>query len=866
MPQYALGPWQWLTMEDPEAGRGSGWSYWGPPAGTIASVDLRPRADRERRSWGDMPHGLFVVQDGIRVPSEYQLLGTDRVSLDAWESLVGYRPQGDTVERCLYDLILHGDPSDLDRCNPLLPTTRGTLDLHLRGLAVREQFRYGVHPHTATVRDMARRKIREQYEYDSATRGDITLTRKVLDYELAKYRIPVEQWQELVPTDLQSEIQGPLPRTTAIGDNFNRDNADITAEPSSDGDWSWTNIENDLRIFSNTVIQDISNTNGASRAGKDLSGSDQRAEIEVSAFGSNSAAHVGVIARCSSSAFTGYICLRLGTSASNHLRLYSVSSGTRTEIDASASQPTIVAIQVDSTSISSYNDTTEVNTVTNMAVSSGLRAGIVVRPGGIATAFSGDNFAAEDLEAGGSHTLEIPAALQGQVVNTPTLSQEHMLAADGALLGQTADTPDLAQDHTLAINAALAGQIADTPDLVQDHQLSIDGALLGQLVDQVDLITDVVLEIDAGLIGQTVSMPDLTQDHQLVVDESLLGQAVDQVDLIADVVLEIDASILGQVVSLPALTQDHQLLVPGSLLGQLSPEITLVSGGPTDLPVTDGLVWNLDAGELDLSDGDPVATWGDASPSGNDVSQATESKRPTYRTGQTPTGGPTVRFDGTDDDLKTTTTPIEGSGDRTIYIVFRQSSAHVGTRPSPVCLSPDGAGAVQNRFGITTEYAVRVSGANRIWDQGATADQWEMLTIRLSGGNCDGLTAWRNWQQLSVASTTNGGSALSTAAGGAAVGLYNLLDEWFAGDVSHILAYEGAHTDEQRLAMHAYLWARWLASEQTLVIGASLLGQVVDVVTPMQVVYVGVHVGNIHVLTPSVSIAVGSAHTKETVL
>lgn len=399
MPQYALGPWQWLTMEDLEAGRGGGWSYWGPPSGTIASVDLRPLADRERRTLGDRPYGLFLFPDGIRIPSEYQSLATDTVSRDAWLSLLGYRPEGDTVERCLYDMILHGDPSDADRIKPLLPTTRGNLDLHLGGLAIREQFRYGVHQHTSVVRDMVRREIRAQYEYDAA-RGDITLTRKVLDYELAKYRITTDQWRELVPNDLQDAIQGPLPRTTTIADNFNRDNGNIENEPSSDGDWSWANIENTLQVNSNVAIQNISNTDGAARAEKDLSGSDQRVTIEVAAFGSNSSAYVGPLARLSSSAYTGYACRRLGTSASNHLRLYSVSSGTPTQIDASASQPTIVGIEVDSNSISSYNNTTLVNTVTDMAVSSGVRTGINIRPGGIATAFAGDNFAAEDLEAG----------------------------------------------------------------------------------------------------------------------------------------------------------------------------------------------------------------------------------------------------------------------------------------------------------------------------------------------------------------------------------------------------------------------------------------------------------------------------------
>ena len=54
-----------------------------------------------------------------------------------------------------------------------------------------------------------------------------------------------------------------------------------------------------------------------------------------------------------------------------------------------------------------------------------------------------------------------------------------------------------------------------------------------------------------------------------------------------------------------------------------------------------------------LSDGDPVTTWLDQSGNGNDLTQATADKKPTYKISIV-NGKPVVRFDGIDDFLKAT--------------------------------------------------------------------------------------------------------------------------------------------------------------------------------------------------------------------
>jgi len=73
---------------------------------------------------------------------------------------------------------------------------------------------------------------------------------------------------------------------------------------------------------------------------------------------------------------------------------------------------------------------------------------------------------------------------------------------------------------------------------------------------------------------------------------------------------------------------------------------------PASIP---GLQLWLDASQIvGLNDGDVVTTWQDLSGNGNDVTQTTGSRQPTYQTNEV-NGKPCVRFDGVDDFLRCTT-------------------------------------------------------------------------------------------------------------------------------------------------------------------------------------------------------------------
>ena len=94
-----------------------------------------------------------------------------------------------------------------------------------------------------------------------------------------------------------------------------------------------------------------------------------------------------------------------------------------------------------------------------------------------------------------------------------------------------------------------------------------------------------------------------------------------------------------------------------------------VGGGafsPTDVA---GLtVWLKADAITGLSDADPVTTWVDSSGNGNDATQATASKKPIYKTSII-NGKPIVRFDGTDDYVRTGAFTATATA-KTIFCVF----------------------------------------------------------------------------------------------------------------------------------------------------------------------------------------------------
>ena len=100
------------------------------------------------------------------------------------------------------------------------------------------------------------------------------------------------------------------------------------------------------------------------------------------------------------------------------------------------------------------------------------------------------------------------------------------------------------------------------------------------------------------------------------------------------------------------------LLVLSLLLAQTAGAPPLLFASAWSPKSLNPVLW-LDATQITgLNDGDSVGTWSDMSGHGNDATQSTASKKPTYKTG-IQNGRPIVRFDGVDDVLISASVEIQ---------------------------------------------------------------------------------------------------------------------------------------------------------------------------------------------------------------
>ena len=118
----------------------------------------------------------------------------------------------------------------------------------------------------------------------------------------------------------------------------------------------------------------------------------------------------------------------------------------------------------------------------------------------------------------------------------------------------------------------------------------------------------------------------------------------------------------------------------GGTSGSATRNVTATTAGAGGAPGEPGSIPGLSlwlrADALDLADGDPVASWPDASGACNHATQATAAKRPTLRAAQV-AGLPAVTFDAVDDGM---VTPVDPPTTTTIVAVYASragASGHV---------------------------------------------------------------------------------------------------------------------------------------------------------------------------------------------
>lgn len=458
---YAIGPWQWVTED--------GQSYWSAPSGTRGLVDLRGLPSQALAGdLGDRPHGFFAVDPAVGVSSDYEVFGRGdarEISVNGgmrnkWQSLLGYKPNGDWLIDLLWDQLTTGsDPSGGTPTPPLMPTVRGNLELRLGGhsLVKSERYRHGQHAHTAKVEDVLRRQFRRQFDANSEH------SRRVLDYWLEKYRIDKGDWQRFVPSDLRSEIPGPLPHQTTVSDDFNRaDSATLGA--------SWTEDDGNLSIISNEVGLSATGTfpRTNARYETDLSSDDHYSQL-VSVVLPDDFSFAGVCARYSTSEVTFYHGAARVGAGSSHI-IFKVVSGSGTLLfdsnPALPSLPFATKLEVNGSSLELFSDGVSRLSGTDTAITAHLRTGILFRA--VDTGERGDDFEAADLSAS-DITISSPDQYQ-------TFQRDGSDQADIAISGTYTGSPT-------AIEASFNGGAFATIDASPSGG-TYSGTLSGQAAGQ----------------------------------------------------------------------------------------------------------------------------------------------------------------------------------------------------------------------------------------------------------------------------------------------------------------------------------------------------------------------------------------------
>ncbi|MCK6549496.1 hypothetical protein L6R52_26895 [Myxococcota bacterium] len=225
---------------------------------------------------------------------------------------------------------------------------------------------------------------------------------------------------------------------------------------------------------------------------------------------------------------------------------------------------------------------------------------------------------------------------------------------------------------------------------------------------------------------------------------------------------------------------------------------------------TDRVLW-LRADDLALANGASVETWADASGASNDASQATATRRPTYRTAQI-AGHAVLELDGVDDRLDLATNLFSSTSfPVTVFVVLRttDASAHViGTGSSSAgYLTSYGSGVTLNGGAPTLKANSNSSGLHI----GATA--------RADDGTARLITAVASTAssriQLDCANATTSVTAPNAYAytkstiGASDGSRTDASRDTFAGQIAEVIVYHRTVPAIERAAIERYLSGKY---------------------------------------------------------
>lgn len=308
-------------------------------------------------------------------------------------------PRGSTLDQVVWDVLTRlSDPDGATAPRPLMPTSRGILELHFAGGAVSRSLAPrsidDVHwPVMLAVLQRDYRVLRGR-----ALAGDTEyaqqLHRRWLGSQCDKYRIPYEDGgATIIPGDLPRE--DPIRPETTRSDDFNR--ADQAGLGTSSEGWSWTLQEggtSDWEIVSNAAAYVGSDYEPAAAiAGGALSGDDHYAEATITPA-SSSEQNLHVRARADAGDVSGYGASYY--SLGDVLELWKFTPGPSMigDFSSGALSSVLMRCQCDGSTIKLIADSVERVSVTDTSITGNTQCGLYSWVAGQGT---WENFVCEDL-------------------------------------------------------------------------------------------------------------------------------------------------------------------------------------------------------------------------------------------------------------------------------------------------------------------------------------------------------------------------------------------------------------------------------------------------------------------------------------
>lgn len=320
--KYYIGKWQLQN------------GVYVPPTGMVGGVDLRSIIDQSNTKQDG--YGLFFGNSSL--DSDYDFLGSGDIReifsssylKSVFESLLGYKPKGDTLCALLKDILTDGsDPEGLEAVASLLPGNSFLqIALPEHGTVDFERFNRN-HKHFDKVKLTLRKVYREVEKHSKDNEHRKLLTRLGIKYGVA------DPENHFIPKGLPKER--PLPPQTTFTESFPTNGGDLT----TDQDLTWSSNPTDCAVVTGAFQANVAEAEieAIVEAQHDLSDSDMYTKLSVSTLnasaGQNSFINsVGVGVRMDISTTTnGYFFEK--THSSGGLQRYTVYKyvgGTRTEL------------------------------------------------------------------------------------------------------------------------------------------------------------------------------------------------------------------------------------------------------------------------------------------------------------------------------------------------------------------------------------------------------------------------------------------------------------------------------------------------------------------------------------------------------